>query len=162
MVGDKKPRRRQTRYEEEKRDKRGSSDPDYEPPDPFGSFDFTQPGQWEENGDILRNKKDGIWKPPMYLSPGVYPNRKVLRFPKRPQIGKNVCWGEYQGKKPPLEKWIDPLQRVVDARDFTVQPPLYTAVPQPVENKPGPPVHWRLHRAVASGDKKVSLPPCRG
>jgi len=147
--------RRLTKYEEEKLDKRGSSDPDYVPPDPYDGFDFTKPGQWQGNGDIVRNKKDGIWKPPMYLAPGVYPNRKVLRFPKRPQIAKNVRWGEYQGKPPLVEKWIDPLESVVDAREFTVQRPLHTVVPQLVD-KPGPPVHWRLHRAVASGDKKVS------
>lgn len=149
--------RRNTRLEEEKLDKRGSSDPNYKPPDPFDNFDFTQPGQWQPNGHIVRNKKDGIWKPPMYLNPDVYTHHNgLLRFPKRPQIGKNVRWGEYKGKPPYLEKWIDPLAKVVDAREFTVQPPLLEAVPQKVD-KPGPNVHWRLHKAVASGDKKVSL-----
>lgn len=148
---------RNERYAAEKLDKRGSSDPDYVPPEPY-EFDFTKPGQWTEGGPIDVHKPCGIYKPSMYLNPEVYPNHKLLRFPKRPQIGKRVRWGEYKGKPPFLEKFIDPMVKEVDALDFTHRPPQYTVVPQKVApHKPGPPHHWRLHRAVASGDKKVSL-----
>jgi hypothetical protein len=142
------------RFEAEKLDRDPNQGPTEEP-----WIDFTKPGQWEEGGGIYRHKPCGIFRPPMYLNPEVYPNRNVLRFPKRPQIGKNkggVRWGEFKGKPPFLEKFIDPLVKVVDATDefSTRRPPQYTFVPQKVDpHKPGPPYHC----AVASGDKKVSL-----
>lgn len=135
-------------FEEDKEDKRGSWDPNYEDPVPY-KFDPTKPPQWVENGPILIDQPDGTWKDPI-----VYGPRKVLRFPNRPQIGRRVRWGEF--KKPVFEeKQIDPLLPEPDPLEFTKRPPQYTEVPQKV--RAGPPVHYRLHKAVASGDIKVSL-----
>ena len=136
-------------FEEDKVDKRGSWDPNYQDPVPY-KFDPTKPPQWEENGPIFIDQPNGIWKVPL-----VYGPRKVLRFPGRPQIGRYVRWGEF--KKPVYkERWIDPRVPVDDPLDFTVRPPQYTVVPQQVDK--GPPFHNRLHKAVASGDLNVSFP----
>jgi hypothetical protein len=69
------------RFEAEKLDRDPNQGPTEEP-----WIDFTKPGQWEEGGGIYRHKPCGIFRPPMYLNPEVYPNRNVLRFPKRPHL----------------------------------------------------------------------------
>lgn len=135
-------------FEEDKVDKRGSWDLDYQDPVPY-KFDPTNPPQWEENGPIFIDQPNGIWKVPL-----VYGPRKVLRFPGRPQIGRYVRWGEFE-KPVYKERWIDPLVPVDDPLDFTIRPPQYTVVPQEVDA--GPPFHNRLHKAVASGDINVSF-----
>lgn len=55
------------------------------------------------------------------------------------------------------EKYVDPLAPVLpDARDWTQRVPQYSVVKQKCKGeKPGPGTHNRLHKAVASGDKKV-------
>jgi hypothetical protein len=137
-------------FEEDKEDKRGSWDPNYKDP-VIWKFNPWGPPQWEENGAVEIAQPDGIWK-----IPSVYGNRKVLRFPLRPQIGPCVRWGVFV-RAMYREKWItNPLDDVVPAVDplaFQVRPPQTTQIPQPK----GPPFHYRLHKAVASGDVKVSF-----
>lgn len=141
---------------EEQLSKEGSRYFSYRDPEDF-SFDFTKSRPWTENGRIERHVPCGVWKSPMYLNPSVYPNRNVLRFPTRPQTGKNVRWGEFKGKPQFVEKCVDSLEKTFDARDkfATRRPPQYTIKPQKVD-KPGPCFHRALHKAVASGDKNVS------
>ncbi|XP_024375808.1 uncharacterized protein [Physcomitrium patens] len=138
---------------EEQLSKEGSRYFSYRDPEDF-SFDFTKSRPWTENGRIERHVPCGVWKSPMYLNPSVYPNRNVLRFPTRPQTGKNVRWGEFKGKPQFVEKCVDSLEKTFDARDkfATRRPPQYTIKPQKVD-KPGPCFHRALHKAVASGDK---------
>jgi len=163
------------RYDEEE-DKRGSRDPDYEPPEIIWDPDPTKPKPWYPNGHVKISQPEGIWKPP-----GVYSNKKIVRFPTRPEVGigkdgKTVKFGEFH--KPfyrsnhlkPVEtapgdweeKYIDPLAPLPpDARDWSQRVPQYSIVPQKCKGeKPGPPTHNRLHKAVASGDKKVCFPTC--
>ncbi|KAG0582138.1 hypothetical protein KC19_3G036600 [Ceratodon purpureus] len=160
-------------YEEEKLDKRGSWDPNYVPPEDPGPFDPdpTVPRQWSPDGPISIKQPDGIWRPP-----DVYGKKKIVRFSVRPEIGigsegTTVKFGEF--KKPfyrsmhlkPLppeetgpiqDKYIDPtVPQPPDARTYTQRAPQYTVVPQKCPDwKPGPRTHNRLHKAVASGDKK--------
>ncbi|CAK9867448.1 unnamed protein product [Sphagnum jensenii] len=134
-------------FEEDKEDKRGSWDPNYKDP-VIWKFNPWGPPQWEENGAVKIAQPDGIWK-----IPSVYGNRKVLRFPLRPQIGPCVRWGVFV-RAMYREKWItNPLDDVVpdvDPLAFQVRPPQTTQIPQPK----GPPFHYHLHKAVASGDVK--------
>lgn len=164
-------------YEEEKLDKRGPWDPNYVPPEFVWDPDPTKPKPWYPNGPVKISQPDGIWKPP-----DVYLKKKIVRFPTRPEVGvgpdgeTTVKYGEFH--KPfyrsshlkPLpeeerdpgyveEKYIDPIAPLPpDARDWTQRVPQYSVVPQKTKGeKPGPMTHNRLHKAVASGDKKVHL-----
>ena len=163
-------------YEEEKLDKRGSWDPDYIPPEEVWDPDPTKQKPWYPNGPISIKQPDGIWKPPV-----LYGKKKIMRFSARPEIGigpegKPVTFRKFVRPfyrsthlKPlppevtgPIEdKYIDPIApQPPDARTYTQRIPQYTVVPQKCKDtKPGPPTHNRLHKAVASGDKKVSSPP---
>jgi len=137
-------------FEEDKEDKRGSWDPKYKDP-VIWKFNPWEPPQWEENGAVEIAQPDGIWK-----IPSVYGNRKVLRFPLRPQIGPCVRWGVFV-RAMYREKWIintlDDVVPAVDPLAFQVRPPQTTQISQPK----GPPFHYRLRKAVASGDAKVSF-----
>jgi hypothetical protein len=166
-------------YEEEKLDKRGSWDPKYVPPEDPGPYDPdpTVPKQWYPGGPISVKQPDGIWKPP-----GVYGKKKIVRFAARPEVGigsegttvkfrefvKPYCRSIHlkplphaEESEPVQDKYIDPLApQPPDARTYTLRAPQYTVVPQKCyDKKPGPPTHNQLHKAVASGDKKVSSPP---
>lgn len=162
-------------YEEEKLDKRGAWDPNYVPPEDPAPYDPdpTKPRPWYPNGPISITQPDGIWRPP-----DVYGKKKIVRFLVRPEVGvgpkgKVVKFGEFvkpsyrsthlkplppEVTGPIDDKYIDPLApQPKDARDYTHRAPQYTVVPQKCKfEKPGPPTHNRLHKAVASGDRKVS------
>jgi len=137
-------------FEEDKEDKRGSWDPKYKDP-VIWKFNPWEPPQWEENGAVEIAQPDGIWK-----IPSVYGNRKVLRFPLRPQIGPCVRWGVFV-RAMYREKWIintlDDVVPAVDPLAFQVRPPQTTQISQPK----GPPFHYRLRKAVASGDAKMKI-----
>ncbi|XP_024382144.1 uncharacterized protein [Physcomitrium patens] len=151
--------------------KTGSGDRNYIAPE-LGEFNPTKPKPWKPNGPVKILQPDGVW-----VHPHVYGKKRILRFPVRPEVGtgpdgKEVKFREFEkpfyrsnhlNPLPPEQtpsdfktKYIDPLApERPDARDWTQRDPQYSVVPQKCYKcKPGPPTHNRLHKAVASGDKK--------
>ncbi|CAK9259081.1 unnamed protein product [Sphagnum jensenii] len=109
-----------------------------------------QQQQPDENESIKVTQPAGIWKPPI-----VYGPKNVLRFPLRGggvhrwvrEVKKNLC---------PEDTWVHhPLETVDDPLAFSTLPPQTT----PILQRKGPPFHYRLHKAIASGDRKVSTYP---
>jgi hypothetical protein len=109
-----------------------------------------QQQQPDENESIKVTQPAGIWKPPI-----VYGPKNVLGFPLRGggvhrwvrEVKKNLC---------PEDTWVHhPLETVDDPLAFSTLPPQTT----PILQRKGPPFHYRLHKAIASGDRKVSTYP---
>jgi len=116
-----------------------------ETPSPPPQQQQQQQQQPDENESIKVTQPAGIWKPPI-----VYGPKNVLRFPLRGggvhrwvrEVKKNLC---------PEDTWVHhPLETVDDPLAFSTLPPQTT----PILQRKGPPFHYRLHKAIASGDRK--------